>query len=109
MMMWGFIFLLTAAVVFLIWMQFTQQKDAMTDTELNRQLDVKVAELEQHLQKTLTVMQDLAKSVYSQREQIQQNTKKMQALEQQNAELVALFAQHLKNQVDLQKHRTDQD
>ena len=107
-LVWGWVILLTVAVMLLVWMQLKQQKEDLVDHSLNRQLEQKVLDLEQHLQKTLVVVQDLAKGVYAHREQLSEQQKRIATLEQQHAELVGLFAQHLKNQAALKKIKTKQ-
>lgn len=90
--MWGFIFLLVAAVIFLIWLQFKGEGDQF-DTVKTQQLEQNVLNLEENLKKTLEIMQDLAKKMHVQQEVLDQTTQKLQQVELQNAELVALIAQ----------------
>ena len=89
---WGFIFLLAIAVIFLIWAQFTNQGTAFSETQLNQQLETKVIHLEENLKKTLEIMQDLAKKMHIQQEVIDKTTTKLNQVESQNAELVGLLA-----------------
>lgn len=90
--MWGFIFLLAAAVIFLIWLQFKGEGEQF-DTIKIQQLEKNVLNLEENLKKTLEIMQDLAKKMHVQQEVLDQTTQKLQQVELQNAELVALIAQ----------------
>ena len=90
LLMWGFITLLTLAVIFLIWLQFNQVE---TGPELEGvAVEQKVANLEDNLKKTLEIMQDLAKKMHVQQEVLDQTTTKLKQVELQNAELVHLLA-----------------
>ncbi|MGA9698287.1 hypothetical protein [Acinetobacter sp.] len=88
---WGFILLLAIAVIFLIWAQFTNQGAALSEIQLNQQLEKKVIHLEENLKKTLEIMQDLAKKMHIQQEVIDKTTTKLSQVELQNAELVGLL------------------
>ncbi|OAL81673.1 hypothetical protein AY606_02795 [Acinetobacter sp. SFB] len=88
---WGFILLLAIAVIFLIWAQFTNQNDAVSDIQMNLQLEEKVIHLEQNLKKTLEIMQDLAKKMHIQQEVLDKTSAKLSQVELQNAELVGLL------------------
>lgn len=90
--LWGFVFLLSMAVIFLTWMQFKNQRDEVFKQSEHVQLDQKVVNLEQNLKKTLEIMQDLAKKMHTQQEVLDQTTHKLQQVELQNAELVTLLA-----------------
>ena len=90
--LWGFIFLLSLAVIFLTWMQFKNQGDEVFKQSEQVHLDQKVVNLEQNLKKTLEIMQDLAKKMHTQQEVLDQTTHKLQQVELQNAELVTLLA-----------------
>ena len=89
---WGFILLLAIAVIFLIWAQFTNQSDALSEMQLNLQLEEKVIHLELNLKKTLEIMQDLAKKMHIQQEVLDKTSAKLSQVELQNAELVGLLA-----------------
>lgn len=92
-LLWGFVFLLSLAVIFLIWMQFKSQD---SETSLNVEqvhLENKILNLEENLKKTLEIMQDLAKKMHVQQEVLDQTSLKLQQVELQNAELVTLIAQ----------------
>lgn len=92
MVIWGFIFLLLAAVVFLIWLQFRSQAEQGFDVEHQQQLESKVVHLEENLKKTLEIMQDLAKKMHVQQEVLDQTTHKVQQMELQQAELIQVLA-----------------
>jgi beta-lactam-binding protein with PASTA domain len=91
MLVWGFIILLTLAVIFLIWLQFNNNVDVPNVHGVP--VEDKVAHLEENLKKTLEIMQDLAKKMHVQQEVLDQTTVKLQQVELQNAELVNLLAQ----------------
>ena len=90
MLIWGFIILLTLAVIFLIWLQFNNNESSKSVEGVP--VEEKVAHLEENLKKTLEIMQDLAKKMHVQQEVLDQTTAKLQKVELQNAELVNLLA-----------------
>lgn len=90
MLIWGFIILLTLAVIFLIWLQFNNNESSQSVEGVP--VEEKVAHLEENLKKTLEIMQDLAKKMHVQQEVLDQTTDKLQKVELQNAELVNLLA-----------------
>lgn len=90
MLIWGFIILLTLAVIFLIWLQFNNNESSQSVEGVP--VEEKVAHLEENLKKTLEIMQDLAKKMHVQQEVLDQTTAKLQKVELQNAELVNLLA-----------------
>ena len=92
LLIWGFILLLAVAVIFLIWVQFSNQNNALAATQMKAELEGKVLHLEDNLKKTLEIMQDLAKKMHVQQEVIEQTTSKLQKVELQNAELVNILA-----------------
>lgn len=96
MLLWGFILLLSLAVIFLIWLQFNRDVSQSTAHE-TLPLEEKVAHLEANLKKTLEIMQDLAKKMHTQQEVLDQTTQKLQKVELQNAELVTLLSQMVKS------------
>ncbi len=91
LLIWGFITLLTLAVIFLIWLHFNQVEPNTAYEGVA--VEEKVANLESNLKKTLEIMQDLAKKMHVQQEVLDQTTAKLQQVELQNAELVNLLAQ----------------
>jgi hypothetical protein len=90
-LLWGFIFLLSLAVMFLIWLQFKNQEDN-AEVAANIHLEEKIVHLEENLRKTLEIMQDLAKKMHVQQEALDQTSHKLQQVELQNAELVTLLS-----------------
>ncbi|MCD0187630.1 MULTISPECIES: hypothetical protein [Acinetobacter] len=99
-LLWGFIFLLALAVIFLIWLQFKNQADSSNDMRHQQQVEQKVLHLEEHLKKTLEIMQDLAKKMQVQQEALDKTVQKTAQLEMQNAELVSLLAKAVKPNQD---------
>ena len=97
-MIWSLITVLMIAVVVMFWMLMQNQRSSIDEIELEAQLQRKVEELESNLQKTLEIMQDLAKKMHTQQEGIDHLSTRMKLNEERHAELVQLFAQHLKNQ-----------
>ena len=91
MLLWGFIILLAIAVAFLIWLQFKNQNEQLADLAKLQHVEDKVIHLEDHLKRSLEIMQDLAKRVHIQQETIEKSAQKMSQLEVQNAELVTLL------------------
>lgn len=91
MLIWGFIILLTLAVIFLIWLHFNDTEGAQPQDGVA--LEEKVANLDENLKKTLEIMQELAKKMHVQQEVLDQTTAKLQQVELQNADLVGLIAQ----------------
>ncbi|WP_180180843.1 hypothetical protein [Acinetobacter sp. YH01021] len=89
MVVWGFIILLTLAVIFLIWLQFNQSDESRSVEGVP--VEEKIVHLEENLKKTLEIMQDLAKKMHVQQEVLDQTTAKLQQVELQNAELVSLL------------------
>ncbi|KGT48008.1 MULTISPECIES: hypothetical protein [Acinetobacter] len=90
LLMWGFITLLTLAVIFLIWLQFNRVEIGPESDGVA--VEQKVANLEDNLKKTLEIMQDLAKKMHVQQEVLDQTSAKLKQVELQNAELVQLLA-----------------
>ena len=90
-LLWGFIFLLSLAVMFLIWLQFKNQEDN-AEVAANIHLEEKIVHLEENLRKTLEIMQDLAKKMHLQQEMLDKTTVKLSQIELKNAELVGLLA-----------------
>ncbi len=99
-LLWGFIFLLALAVIFLIWLQFKNQADSSSDVQHQQQVKQKVLHLEEHLKKTLEIMQDLAKKMQVQQDALDKTVQKTAQLEMQNAELVSLLAKVVKSNQD---------
>ena len=95
--LWGVVFLLVAAVVFLIWLQFKNQQETVMDNTQLLHVQQQVTHLEENLKKTLEIMQDLAKKMHVQQEVLDQTTQKLNQVELQNVELVSLLTQVVKN------------
>lgn len=89
---WGFLFILAIAVIFLIWAQFKSQHDVISETQSHQQLEEKVLHLEDNLKKTLEIMQDLVQKMRIQQEVLDKTTVNLNRFELQNAELIALLA-----------------
>ncbi|NNP76698.1 hypothetical protein A7P54_09715 [Acinetobacter sp. Ac_3412] len=90
MLIWGFIAILLAAVVFLFWLQFKNVDVPNQDVQV-LQLEEKVVHLELHLKKSLEIMQDLAKKMHVQQEVLDRTVANIAALEKQNVEMVNLL------------------
>ncbi|MCH7341023.1 hypothetical protein ABE427_07580 [Acinetobacter higginsii] len=90
MLIWGFIAVLLAAVVFLFWLQFKSVEVPNQDVQV-LQLEEKVVHLELHLKKSLEIMQDLAKKMHVQQEVLDRTVANIAALEKQNVEMVNLL------------------
>ena len=90
MLIWGFIAVLLAAVVFLFWLQFKNVEVPNQDVQV-LQLEEKVVHLELHLKKSLEIMQDLAKRMHVQQEVLDRTVANIAALEKQNVEMVNLL------------------
>ena len=68
MWLWGLTILLMVVVMVLVWLQVKNQRQDLSDLSENHQLKQQVAHLEDHLKKTLEIMQDLAKKMHVQQE-----------------------------------------
>ena len=95
---WSLIVVLMIAVAVLYWMLMQNHRMTIEDIEHEAQLHHKVEGLEINLQKTLEIMQDLAKKMHTQQESLDQLSARVKQAEEHHVELVQLFAQHLKNQ-----------
>lgn len=86
----GFLILLLMALSVLNWRLIHQQslKEANIQTELQTQVDA----LELNLQKTLQIMQDLARKMQVQQEILDITALKLNQVEKQNADLVELVS-----------------
>lgn len=88
---WGFILFLSAAVIFLIWLQFKNQNEQLVDLAKIQHLEDKVDHLEDHLKRSLELMQELAKKMHGQQENLDGALNKMHQIDAQNVELVNLL------------------
>ena len=83
MWLWGLTILLMVVVMVLVWLQVKNQRQDLSDLSENHQLKQQVAHLEDHLKKTLEIMQDLAKKMHVQQEALDHSNAKLQKLEKQ--------------------------
>lgn len=92
-LIWIVMIVLVIAVGVLFFMLLNQQQPPQSEAMTVEQLENKVQALESNLQKTLEIMQDLAKKMNVQQDVLDVNAQKLKQLEMQNAELVGLLAQ----------------
>ena len=76
----------------MFWMLMKKQHHQNVDALVIQQLENKVESLELNLQKTLEIMQDLARKMNVQQEVLDINAQKLKQVETQNVELVSLLA-----------------
>ena len=84
--------ILVVAVAIMFWMLMKKQHHQNVDALVIQQLENKVESLELNLQKTLEIMQDLARKMNVQQEVLDINAQKLKQVETQNVELVSLLA-----------------
>lgn len=92
MWLWGLTILLMVVVMVLVWFQVKNQRQDLSDLSENHQLKQQVAHLEDHLKKTLEIMQDLAKKMHVQQEALDHSNAKLQKLEKQQIEMVNILS-----------------
>ncbi|WP_151710716.1 hypothetical protein [Acinetobacter brisouii] len=92
MWLWGLTILLMVVVMVLVWLQVKNQRQDLSDLSENHQLKQQVAHLEDHLKKTLEIMQDLAKKMHVQQEALDHTNAKLQKLEKQQVEMVNILS-----------------
>lgn len=92
MWLWGLTILLMVVVMVLVWLQVKNQRQDLSDLSENHQLKQQVAYLEDHLKKTLEIMQDLAKKMHVQQEALDHTNAKLQKLEKQQIEMVNILS-----------------
>lgn len=92
MWLWGLTILLMVVVMLLVWLQVKNQRQDLSDLSENHQLKQQVAHLEDHLKKTLEIMQDLAKKMHVQQEALDHTNAKLQKLEKQQVEMVNILS-----------------
>lgn len=97
LMLWMFGAGLVLMLGMVFFMLIKYQARAETDELVVDQLDRKVVALESNLQKSLHIMQDLAKKMHRQQQVIDQNKLKLGQLETQNAELVNVLAKAIQS------------
>ena len=89
---WLVVIVLVVAVAIMFWMLMKKQRHQNVDALVIQQLENKVESLELNLQKTLEIMQDLARKMNVQQEVLDINAQKLKQVETQNVELVSLLA-----------------
>ncbi len=89
---WLVMIVLVVAVAIMFWMLMKKQQHQNVDALDIQQLENKVESLELNLQKTLEIMQDLARKMNVQQEVLDINAQKLKQVETQNVELVSLLA-----------------
>lgn len=85
------IMLLYVAVIFLVWQLGKLSKENKDSLLMIQDQETKIAAQEDHLKKTLEIMQDLAKKMHIQQEVLDQTTARLNQVEFQNAELVRIL------------------
>lgn len=91
-MIWFVVLVLVVTVTVMFWMLMKKQQHQNVDALVIEQLENKVQSLELNLQKTLEIMQDLAKKMNVQQEVLDINAQKLKQVETQNSELMSLLA-----------------
>ena len=92
LIIWLEVIVLVVAVAIMFWMLMKKQQHQNVDALVIQQLENKVESLELNLQKTLEIMQDLARKMNVQQEVLDINAQKIKQVETQNVELVSLLA-----------------
>ena len=92
LIIWLVMIVLIVAVAIMFWMLMKKQQHQNVDALVIQQLENKVESLELNLQKTLEIMQDLARKMNVQQEVLDINAQKLKQVETQNVELVSLLA-----------------
>ncbi|MBP6113629.1 MAG: hypothetical protein KA474_02685 [Acinetobacter sp.] len=92
LIIWLVVIVLVVAVAIMFWMLMKKQQHQNVDALVIQQLENKVESLELNLQKTLEIMQDLARKMNVQQEVLDINAQKIKQVETQNVELVSLLA-----------------
>ena len=92
LIIWLVMIVLVVAVAIMFWMLMKKQHHQNVDALVIQQLENKVESLELNLQKTLEIMQDLARKMNVQQEVLDINAQKLMQVETQNVELVSLLA-----------------
>ena len=95
LMIWTLVLVLLIAVVVMFLMLIKDQKKRHRDAQVIDALESKVDHLNHNLQKTLEIMQDLAKKMHVQQELLDQSAAKIKQLELQNADLVKVMTQSI--------------
>ena len=88
---WLVVIVLVVAVAIMFWMLMKKQHHQNVDALVIQQLENKVESLELNLQKTLEIMQDLARKMNVQQEVLDINAQKLKQVETQNVELAKVI------------------
>ena len=88
---WLVVIVLVVAVAIMFWMFMKKQRHQNVDALVIQQLENKVESLELNLQKTLEIMQDLARKMNVQQEVLDINAQKLKQVETQNVELAKVI------------------
>lgn len=93
-MLWmmGFLILLLVILSVLNWRLIHQHRQSLNEANAQIELQTQVDALELNLQKTLEIMQDLAKKMQVQQQVLDVTALKLNQVEQQNADLVGLVS-----------------
>ncbi|OTG83129.1 hypothetical protein [Acinetobacter sp. ANC 4648] len=85
------IILLYIAVIFLVWQLGLLSKDYKASVQVMNEQDSRIIAQEEHLKRTLEIMQDLAKKMHMQQEVLDRTTAKLGQIELQNVELIQIL------------------
>lgn len=88
---WLVVIVLVVAVTIMFWILMKKQQYQNVDALVIQQLENKVESLELNLQKTLEIMQDLARKMNVQQEVLDINAQKLKQVETQNVELAKVI------------------
>ena len=91
LIIWLVMIVLVVAVAIMFWMLMKKQQHQNVDALVIQQLENKVESLELNLQKTLEIMQDLARKMNVQQEVLDINAQKLKQVETQNVELAKVI------------------
>ena len=91
LIIWLVMIVLVVAVAIMFWMLMKKQQHQNVDALDIQQLENKVESLELNLQKTLEIMQDLARKMNVQQEVLDINAQKLKQVETQNVELAKVI------------------
>lgn len=94
-MLWLVVGVLLIAVTIVFWMLIQKQQHQHSDDHVLVHLEDKVDALEIQLQKTLGLVQGLAKTMHAQQDLLDLTSAKLKQVENQNVELVELLAKVL--------------
>lgn len=83
--------LLYVAVIFLVWQLGLLNKDSKDAGQIIKEQQLRIVAQEDHLKRTLEIMQDLAKKMHMQQEVLDKTTAKLSQIELHNAELIQVL------------------